>query len=89
MDVIEVVRGWVAVATTWMVEALGLATREEVSELRRRVDELQAIAAVPVDGEPSARRATMPPNMKDAIARAGAALGDLRPRTRERTLRGG
>ena len=36
MEVIEVVRSWVGVATTWMVEVLGLATREDVVELRRR-----------------------------------------------------
>ena len=89
MEVIEVVRSWVAVATTWMVDVLGLATRDEVVELRRRVDELQAIVGAPVDGEPAARRPTIPPNMKDAIARAGAALADLQPRTtRARPVRG-
>ena len=57
MEVIEVVRSWVGVATTWMVEVLGLARREDVVELRRRVDELQAIVRGPVDDE-LPRRAT-------------------------------
>jgi|SRR6185436_8399649 hypothetical protein len=85
MEVIEVVRSWVSVATTWMVEVLGLATREDVVELRRRVDELQAIVRRP-DDELPARRATVPPRMKDSIARAGAALaGVTAPSQRSKT----
>lgn len=77
MEAIEVVRSWVGVATAWVVDALGLATREEVVALRRRVDELHAMVRGPVDDELPARRATVPPRMRDSIARAGAALGGV------------
>ena len=77
MEVIEMVRSWVGVATTWMVEVLGLATRQDVVDLRRRIDELQATVRKPIDDDLPARRTTVPPRMKDSIARAGAALAGV------------
>ncbi|MCI0635443.1 MAG: hypothetical protein L0206_16235 [Actinobacteria bacterium] len=65
-----------------LANVLGLTTGEEMMELRRRVDELEALVRHSAEDDGPARASTVSPRMKESLARASAALGGVTGSTR-------